>query len=94
MGEMFIVSGHSFQQEKLRGDLNSFFRYLTSQSVEEGTFYITSLGRTETGRKRHISDKNKEDMQIGERYPGMERQLLEAVSFPSLAMQQGGAGNT
>lgn len=52
MGEMFIVSGHSFQQEKLRGDLNSFFRYLTSHSVEEGTFYITSLGRTETGRKK------------------------------------------
>lgn len=48
MGEMFTVSGHSFQQERLRGDLTSFFSYLTSHSVEEGIFYVTSVGRTET----------------------------------------------
>ena len=51
MGEISIGSGHSFQQEKLRGDLTSFFSYLTSHSVKEGTCCITSVGRTETSGK-------------------------------------------
>lgn len=52
MGEMFIVSGRSFLQEKLRGDLTSFFSYLTSHSVEEGTFSITLVSGTETVEKK------------------------------------------
>lgn len=51
VGEMFVAPGHSFQQERLRGALTSFFSYLTSHSVEERTFYITSVGRTETSGK-------------------------------------------
>lgn len=52
MGEIVVVSSHSFQQERLRGGLTSFFSYLTSHSVELGTFYITSVGRTETSGKK------------------------------------------
>lgn len=52
MREMFVVSGPSFQQGRLRGDLTGFFSYLTSHSVEERTFYIASLGRTENSGKK------------------------------------------
>ena len=51
MGETFIVSGRCFQQEELRGDLTSFFSYLTSHSVEERTFSVTLVSGTGTGEK-------------------------------------------
>lgn len=89
LGEMFIASGHSFQQKRLGGDLTSFWSHLTSHSVEREHCILFHLAKLRPAGRRQISDKDKEDCKLVRELPRFGATALEAVSLPLLGTEQG-----